>query len=175
MGAVDVRRAFAPVVVVSIVVVALQLALLSSLRVSGVVVMLVWLWPLAMGLAGFVGPALAAAVVAGLFFDTHGTTPFGLSIAVGVVLAYGASRLGREGVGDLDSAAWWVTPVLGAIGGFGAPLLFVFFGLFTLNFELWRGSVLAAMIVNAVAFFVLARPMTRLARAVGGGVERTRR
>ena len=53
----------------------------------------------------------------GVFFDTHATTPFGLTAMVGVVLAYGASRLGKEGVGDLDSAAWWVTPILAAARG----------------------------------------------------------
>ncbi len=168
-------RALAPVTLVTLFLVGLQLAIFTTLRFDGVVIMLVWLWPLAMGLAGVTSLALTAAVVAGLFFDTHGTTPFGLTAAVGLALAYGASRLGREGVGDLDSAAWWVTPLLGALGGFSAPLLYTFFGLFTLNFSLWRGSVLAVMVVNACAFFVLARPMARLARAVSGAGERARR
>ena len=78
---------------------------------AGVVVMLVWLWPLAMGLAGLTALSLLGALVAGVFFDTHAMTPFGLTALVAILLAYGASRLGREGVGDLDSAAWWVTPV----------------------------------------------------------------
>jgi hypothetical protein len=170
-----VRRALAPVTVMSLIVVGLQLAVFSTLRVQGVVVMLVWLWPLAMGLAGYTSLAVSAAVIAGLFFDTHGTTPFGLTAAVGVTIAYFASRLGREGVGDLDSAAWWVTPLLAALGGFSAPMLFMFFGFFALDFGLWRASVLWVMVVNAVAFFVFARPVTRLARAVGGVGERVRR
>ncbi|HEV2427478.1 MAG TPA: hypothetical protein VGS61_04605 [Acidimicrobiales bacterium] len=161
------RRALVPVALATIVVVALQLAVFTSLRVSGVVLMLVWLWPLAMGLAGYTGLALVAAVVAGIFFDTHSTTPFGLSVLVAVALAWGASRLGKEGVGDLDSAAWWVTPALGAVGGFVAPALFVAFGALTLDFGLWRGSLVDAMVVNAVGFFVLARPATRAARALG--------
>ena len=169
------RRAIAPLTIVTLFVVAVQLSVFTSLRVAGVVVMLVWLWPLAMGLAGFTSLALVSAVVAGLFFDTHGTTPFGLSAAVAVVLAWGASRLGKEGVGDLDSAAWWVTPLLCALGGFVAPILFVAFGLFALNVGLWRGSLLDAMAVNAVAFFVLARPVTRVARSVGRIGERARR
>jgi len=119
------RRALLPVTVVTLIVVAVQLSIFSSLRFAGVVVMIVWLWPLAMGLAGLTTLALWCAIVAGVFFDTHATTPFGLTALVAVVLAYGASRLGREGVGDLDSAAWWVTPLLAAAAGFIAPVLFV--------------------------------------------------
>lgn len=161
------RRALAPLAIVTLFVVGLQLAVFTSLRVAGVVVMVVWLWPLAMGLAGYTSLALVAAVIAGLFFDTHSTTPFGLSVLVALCLAYGASRLGKEGVGDLDSAAWWVTPLLGALGGLVAPALFVVLGGFAFDFGLWRGSLLAAMAVNAVAFFVLARPAARAARWVG--------
>ena len=161
------RRLLVPVTLVTLLIVAIQLSVFSSLRVSGVVIMIVWLWPLAMGLAGLTSLALWSAVVAGVFFDTHAVTPFGLTAIVALALAYGASRLGKEGVGDLDSAAWWVTPLIAAAAGFVAPALFVGASFFTLNFSLWRDSLLTAMIVNAVAFFVLARPMTRLARWVG--------
>jgi cell shape-determining protein MreD len=156
-----------PVTLVTLLIVAIQLSVFSSWRVSGVVVMIVWLWPLAMGLAGLTSLALWSAIVAGVFFDTHTVTPFGLTAIVALALAYGASRLGKEGVGDLDSAAWWVTPLIAAAAGFVAPALFVGASFFTLNFSLWRDSLLPAMIVNAVAFFILARPMTRLARWVG--------
>jgi cell shape-determining protein MreD len=137
--------------------------------------MLVWLWPFAVGLTGNTSLALLTALIAGIFFDTHTTTPFGLTAAVGLVLAYGASRLGREGVGDLDSAAWWVTPVLAAVAGFVAPALYVISGAFALDFNLWRGSVLSMMLVNAGAFFILARPVTRLARNVSNVGERVHR
>lgn len=160
------RRLLVPVTLVTLVIVAVQLSIFSSLRFAGVVVMIVWLWPLAMGLAGLTALALWSAVIAGVFFDTHATTPFGLTAVVAIALAYGASRLGREGVGDLDSAAWWVTPLIAAGAGLVAPLIFVGASFFTLNFSLWRDSLLSAMVVNAVAFFLLARPMTRLARWV---------
>jgi cell shape-determining protein MreD len=163
-----VTRFLVPVTIATLVIVAIQLSIFSSLRFAGAVVMLVWLWPLAMGLAGLTALSLWCAVVAGVFFDTHATTPFGLTALVALLLAYGASRLGREGVGDLDSAAWWVTPLLAAAAGFVAPALFVGASFITLNFSLWRDSLLAAMVVNAVAFFLLARPMARLARWVGG-------
>lgn len=168
------RRVLVPATLVTLVIVAVQLSILTSLRFAGVVVMLVWLWPLAVGLAGLTALAMWCALIAGVFFDTHATTPFGLTVIVGLLLAYGASRLGREGVGDLDSAAWWVTPLLAATAGFFAPLLFVGASFFTFNFSLWRDSLLAAMMVNALAFFVLARPVARLALWVGnfGGSRR---
>jgi cell shape-determining protein MreD len=146
--------------------VAIQLSIFSTWRFAGVVVMVVWLWPLAIGLTGFTALAMWSALVAGVFFDTHSTTPFGLTALVAIALAYGASRLGREGIGDLDSAAWWVTPLIAAAAGFLAPALFVGASFFTFNFSLWRDGLLAAMIVNAVAFFLLARPVARLARWV---------
>lgn len=168
------RRVLVPATLVTLVIVAIQLSIFSGLRFAGVVVMIVWLWPLAMGLAGLTALSLWCALVAGVFFDTHATTPFGLTALVALLLAYGASRLGREGVGDLDSAAWWVTPLLAATAGFFAPLTFVGASFLSFNFSLWRDSLLAAMVVNAIAFFVLARPMARLARWVGtlGGTRR---
>lgn len=168
-------RALVPVTLVTLLIVGLQLSLLSSLRVSGVVIMLVWLWPFVMGLTGVTSLAMVSAIIAGLFFDTHTATPFGLTALVGMALAYATSRLGREGVGDLDSAAWWVTPLLAGLGGFIAPALYMALGFVELNFTLWRGSVLSMMVVNAVAFMVLARPVARVARLVARVGERGRR
>ncbi len=159
-------RAIVPVAFVTLAIVGFQLAVLSTLRVDGVVVMLVWLWPFVVGLTGLTGLAVWSAVLAGLFFDTHSASPFGLTIVVAIALAYIASRLGREGVGDLDSAAWWVAPVLAAVAGLLAPALYVALGYVELNGGLWRGSVLASMEVNAVAFLILARPAARLARVL---------
>ena len=134
LGALCVRRVLVPVTLVTLLIVAIQLSIFSSWRVSGVVIMIVWLWPLAMGLAGMTALALWCAILAGVFFDTHSVTPFGLTAIVALALAYGASRLGKEGVGDLDSAAWWVTPAIGAAAGFVAPAIFVGASFFTLEF-----------------------------------------
>lgn len=169
------RRALAPAALVTLLVVAIQLEVFSSLRVSGVVFMLVWLWPLCVGLAGYTSLALFVALLGGIMFDTHAATPFGLTALVGMVLGYAASRLGREGVGDLDSAAIWVTPVIAAIGGFMAPLLYVGGGFFELNFGLWRGSLLSSMFINAGAFFLCSRPVSRFAKLVGSVGESARR
>lgn len=169
------RRALVPVTFVTMVMLGIQLSVLSSLRFAGVVVMVIWLWTFCLGLAGYGVLALWAALVSGIFFDTHTTTPFGLTAVVGVLISFAATRLGREGVGDLDSAAWWVTPLLAAGAGFVAPLLYTISGFGALNFSLWRGSVGAMMDVNAVAFFFLARPVTRLAKLAGGAEARTQR
>ena len=165
------NRALIPVTVVTLFIVAIQLAILSSLRIDGVVVMLVWLWPLALGLAGSTVLAMWGAVLGGIFFDT----PFGLTALVGVAIAYVASRLGREGVGDLDSAAIWVTPAIAAVAGFVAPLAYIVAATATLHFTMWRASLGESMIVNAIAFFLLARPVGRLAILVSGSGARARR
>ncbi len=169
------RRTVLPATIVTLFVVAIQLEILSSLRFAGTVVMLVWLWPVAVGLAGFTNLALYVALLGGVLVDTHATTPFGLTAIVALVLAYSASLLGREGVGDLDSAAYWVTPALAALAGFAAPVIYTFGGAFAFSFELWRGSLVAMMVVNALAFLVLARPITRVARGVASVGERARR
>ena len=163
------------ITLVTLIVVAVQFAVFTEWRFAGVVVMLVWLWPVAVGLTGLTSLALFAGLLSGLLFDAQSATPFGLSALVGLLLAYFASRLGKEGVGDLDSAALWVTPALAAAAGFIAPLIFVVSGVFALNFSLWRGSLLDSMLVNAVAFFLLARPVTRVAFAMSATARRTRR
>jgi hypothetical protein len=170
-----VNRALIPVAVVTMFIVGIQLAIFSNLRFAGVVFMLVWLWPFTLGLAGFTTLSILAALVSGVFFDTHAQTPFGLTAMVGIILAYGASRLGKEGVGDLDSAAWWVTPILAAAAGAAAPVIYTAGGIGVLNFSLWRGSLANMVVVNAVAFFLLARPVSRLARIVGRAGVRARR
>ena len=123
-------RALVPVTLVTLFVVGVQLAVFSTLRFAGVVVMLVWLWPFAVGLAGFtVARASWRRVVGGrLLRHARRRRPSGSPRWSGSSLAYGASRLGKEGVGDLDSAAWWVTPALAAAAGSVAPLLYVALG-----------------------------------------------
>ncbi len=159
----------------TLMVVGVQLALFTQWRFAGVVVMLVWLWPVAVGLTGLTSLAMFAGLLAGLLFDAQSATPFGLSALVGLLLAYMASRLGKEGVGDLDSAALWVTPAIAAAAGFVAPLLYVVSGVFALNFSLWHGSLLDSMLVNALAFLLLARPATRVAFMVSRSAMRARR
>lgn len=168
-------RGLVALVICTVMLVAVQITIISPLRIAGVVVMLVWLWPVSLALTGRTVVSVGAGFVTGLLFDTHSLTPFGLTGVVGVLLALAAAQLGREGVGDLDAAAWWVTPALAAAAGFSAPLIFIILGFLTGHTTLWRGNLGVMMVVNAVAFFVLARPLTRLAQRVAesGGWSRT--
>ncbi len=168
-------RAGLPVLVATLFVVGVQLAILTDLRVAGVVVMAVWLWPFAVGLSGHTGLATLAGAVGGLCVDAHAITPFGLSAIIGVLIGWASSRLGREGVGDLESAAWWVSPLIGALIGLLAPAIYVVLGAVMLNFTLWRGSVFNVMWLNALAFAVLARPAGYAARLVTQLVPTARR
>ena len=137
--------------------------------------MLVWLWPLALSLTGSTVFAVAAGFVAGVLFDAHTATPFALSGVVGAALAGLISLLAREGVGDLDAAAWWVAPLISAVGGFLAPVIYVVGGSLVGQTSLWRASLFSMMLVNALAFFLFARPLARVARWVAdaGGWARS--
>jgi len=163
------------VTLATFMIVGLQIALFTQWRFGGVVVFIIWLWPVAVGLTGVTSLALFSGVLAGVLFDAQTATPFGLSALVGLALGYMASRLGKEGVGDLDSAAWWVTPTIAAAAGGAAPLFYVISGVVAWDFSLWRGSLVNSMVVNAVAFFVLSRPLTRLALALCAPAMKVRR
>jgi hypothetical protein len=168
-----VNRATVAAVVATCTLVALQLDIVSPWRISGVVIMIVWLWPVAFGVAGATGPAVATGVLAGLLFDARTVTPYGLTAIVGALLGLAAARLGREGVGDLDGAAWWMAPLLRTRRRLSRALLFAAGGFVTGQSNLWRGNLGTMMVVNAAAFFVLARPLARVARVICdlGGVE----
>ena len=174
MGALHVSRALLALSILGLFLVAIQLDILAGLRVAGVVVMVIWLWPFCIAIVGQAAAAVASGVVLGLLFDAHTSTPYGLTAIVGGLIALGSIRLAREGVGDLEGAAWWMTPLLAAVVGFFAPLLFVLTGIFALDFSLWHGSLVASMLVNAVFFALLARPIARLV-AFTSGTSRRRR
>lgn len=165
------RRGWVLVAVISVVLVAIQVSWVSPLRIEGAVVMAVWLWPLLVGLVASTPLAIGAGAIAGLLFDARVATPFGLAAIVGAALGAAISLLAKEGIGDLDGAAWWVPPALIGLGGLVAPALFAGLAAVVGHASLWRNSLGAAMVVNAVAFAVLARPLGRatasLARAGG--------
>ncbi len=174
MGALHVSRALLALSILGLFLVAIQLDILAGLRVAGVVVMVIWLWPFCIAIVGQAAAAVASGVVLGLLFDAHTSTPYGLTAIVGGLIALGSIRLAREGVGDLEGAAWWMTPLLAAVVGFFAPLLFVLTGIFALDFSLWHGSLVASMLVNAVFFALLARPVARLVTFTSGTSRRRR-
>ena len=161
-------RLLATLVVLTGLLVAVQVDVLSHVRIFGVVVMVVWLWPLVLGLLGAGPLAMVVGAVSGLCFDAHAATNFGLNAAVGCAVAAVALRLERNGVGDIDGAAWWTAPALAAVGGVVAPLLLIVAGAFTLDFSLWRGSLMTTMVVNGVAFALVSRPLLVGTRIVTG-------
>jgi hypothetical protein len=174
VGAVDVTRGVVVVAVTSAALTGLQLAVFSPLRIEGVVIMLVWLWPLALGLTGATAFAVGAGAFTGLLFDAHTATPFGLTALVGALLAVGVSYLAREGIGHLDGAAWWVAPAILGAGGLLAPPMFVALGAISGHASMWQGSLVVTMVVNALAFVLLARPLARAAASLArfGGFAR---
>ena len=163
-----VRRALLPVTVVTLIVVAVQLSIFSS--------------PALRRRRGHDRVALAPRHGSRRADDARAVVrdrgrgvlrhprhdPLRSDGARGSRLAYGASRSGPRGRGR---------PRLGGLVGDAAAgrggaassrrCSSSVASFFTFNFSLWRDSLVAAMVVNAVAFFVLARPMTRLARWVG--------
>jgi cell shape-determining protein MreD len=158
----------------TIIVVAIQISIVSPIRVSGVVIMVVWLWAMALGLTTSTVVAVTFSAVAGALFDSYSATPYGITAVVGAILAWSVSRLAREGIGDLDASAWWMPPSIMAIGGALAPVLFVIGGGVLGQVGYWRASLVPMMVANAVAFFVLARPSARVAQRiaeVGGWVR----
>jgi len=163
-----VSRLLATLVVLTGLLVAVQVDVLAHVRIFGVVVMVVWLWPFVLGLLGAGPLAMVMGAVSGLCFDAHAATTFGLNAAVGVAVAAAALRLERNGVGDIDGAAWWTAPALAAMTGLVAPLLLIVAGAFTLDFSLWRGSLLTTMVVNAVVFALMSRPLLVGTRMITG-------
>ncbi|MBU6233030.1 MAG: hypothetical protein KJS64_02135 [Acidobacteria bacterium] len=156
----------------SVFVVALQTAIVSSYRIAGIAVMIVWLWPLCVGLVGNTPSGIVAGATSGLLFDTHVATPFGLFTVTGALIGYAAGLLGREDLGDLRGAAWWMPLLIGGSCGLITPLVFVILGFCFGDIQLWRGDVGATMVVNAFAFGLLLRPAVRMVRiAVGESMD----
>jgi hypothetical protein len=151
---------------VTVALVALQVSIVSPLRVGGVVLMVVWLWPFAVGLTGSTAVAVTTGLLAGLLFDSTTATPYGLTGLVGAAIGWGISLLAREGIGDLDGSAWWVPALLAGLAGAAAPLLYVAAGALVGHLSFWRAGLSAMMGLNFVGFFVLARPLARLAQRV---------
>jgi hypothetical protein len=159
------------VVLASVIFAAFQVAVLSGARIGGVVIMLIWLWTVVVGLLGGTPPALVAGATTGALFDSHVSTPFGLFIAVGLIVGYVAGQLGREGIGDFKAAAWWMPATIGLGFGFLTPVLLTVGAAVTGNFQFWRGDLGATMVVNAIVFGLAVRPLAVIGRVLVGEVE----
>lgn len=163
------------VALASVVIVAAQTTVVSPYRIAGIAIMVVWLWPLCVGLIGDQTAGVVAGVVSGFLFDAHVATPFGLFTVVGALVGYVAGILGREDLGDLRGSVWWMPLLIGGGFGFVTPIVLVVIGFFFGDIHLWRGDVGATMVVNAVALSLLLRPGVALSRIIVGSITEGRR
>ncbi len=168
------RSGWVWLVVASLAVVVVQLTIADPLSIDGVHAELVWVLPIAAGLAAGPIAGMAAGLVGGAIADLFLPTPFGLTALVGVLIGYTLGRLGEEGIGDLGGAAFWVSPALAFATGFVAPLAYAVLATLGGHRSYLSGTLLVVALLDAVAAAVLVRPVMhllapRLAEDVRGG------
>ena len=155
-------------VIASALVGAVQLSVFSPIRLAHVTIMLMWVWALALGISLNRWYATIGGAVVGFMLDAQSSTPLLTFAVTGAVVGYLCGRLGEEGIGDLDGAAWWSGPIVGSLGivisVLSAMLIATIFG----DGTFWRGNAGASMVVNMLIAAVLVRPVGRFARwAIG--------
>jgi hypothetical protein len=123
---------------------------------------LVWILPIAIGLAAGTTPGMAAGFVGGLVADLFVPTPFGLSAFVGVLVGYAVGRLGDEGVGDLGGSAPWVAPGIATAAGFLCPFAYGLLGAIGGHHSYLSLHLFVIGALDAVCAAVLVRPTMRL-------------
>jgi rod shape-determining protein MreD len=149
-------------VVTSLGVVVVQLTLADEMSIAGVHPELVWVLPVAAGLAAGATAGMAAGFVGGAVADLFLPAPFGLTALVAVFVGYAAGRLGEEGVGDLGGAAWGVAPALGAATGLVAPLAYALLAAIGGHRSYLSINVLVVSGLDLVACALLVRPFMAL-------------
>lgn len=149
--------------VAALALVVLQIAIADELSVMGVHAELIWVLPVAAGLAAGPMAGMSAGLMGGVVADLFQPTPFGLTALVAVVIGYALGRLGEEGVGDLGGAAWWVAPALAAAAGLVAPLAYALCAA-ALGHTGYLTAVPVGMVcvLDALACALLVRPTMRL-------------
>lgn len=149
-------------VVASLLVAVAQLTIADELRVAGMHPELLWVLPVAVGLAAGSTAGMAAGFVAGAIGDLFVPAPFGLSALVGVLVGYAVGRLGDEGVGDLRGTAFVVPPALAALAGLCAPLAYALLGAIGGHSSFVSASLPVVAVLDAAACAVLVRPVMGL-------------
>jgi rod shape-determining protein MreD len=158
-------------VVTSLGVVVVQLTCADEVSIAGVHPELVWVLPVAAGLAAGATAGMAAGFVGGAVADLFLPAPFGLTALVAVFVGYAAGRLGEEGVGDLGGAAWGVAPALGAATGLVAPLVYAVLAAVGGHRSYLSINVLVVSGLDMAACALLVRPVMALlgSRLAGDG------
>jgi rod shape-determining protein MreD len=143
-------------------IVVLQLTLADELTISGVHAELIWVLPVAVGLAAGTKAGMAAGLAGGAVADLFLPTPFGLTPLIGVLVGYVVGLLGEEGIGDLGGSAWWVAPSLGFAAGLVAPALYAGSGAALGHRGYLSTSLAVVCALDAVACALLVRPVMRI-------------
>jgi rod shape-determining protein MreD len=143
-------------------VVVLQLTIADELTIGGLHPELVWVLPVAAGLAAGPRAGMAAGLVGGAMADLFVPTPYGLTALVGVFVGYALGRLGEEGVGDLGGAAWFVAPALAFGAGLVSPVAYALFGAALGHSSYVSVSLGLVCLLDAVASAVLVRLVMRV-------------
>jgi rod shape-determining protein MreD len=144
--------------IVMVVVLAVQITLLDSVRVAGAHPDAMLLLPMA---AGYVaGPDRGAGFgfAAGLLADLFLPTTFGLSALVGCLLGYGTGLATR----GLVRSSWWL-PLIAAAGATAAGLsAYAILGAVLGDPGILRADLVPALVVATPAAVVLATPVVRM-------------
>jgi len=146
-------------VVSALAIVVLQLTVADELSIAGRHPELLWVLPVAIGLAAGSTAGMAAGFVAGAIGDLFVPAPLGLGALVGVLVGYAVGRMGDEGVGDLRGAAFAVPPVLAGAAGLCAPLAYALLGAIGGHSSYLSLGVLVVALEDAAACALLVRPV----------------
>ena len=149
-------RVRAPLVVLTALIV--HLALLSRLRVAGVMPDLMLLLGIAAGLTG--GPSRGAAVgfASGMALDLFLQTPLGLSALVFTLVGF---AVGTVETGILR-ASWWIPVVTGLVASAAGEVLFALIGAMVGETQMVSGRLGVVVAVVAVANAILAPIVVRV-------------
>lgn len=143
---------------------AVQLSVFSPVRVAHVTIMLIWVWALALGISINRWYAAIGGAVVGFMLDAQSSTPLLTFAVTGAVVGYICGRLGEEGIGDLDGAAWWSGPIVGSLGIVISVLTAMVIATIFGDGTFWRGNAGASMVVNMLLAALTVRPLGRFAR-----------
>ncbi len=142
------------------VVLTVQEALMSSLRIHGAHPDLMLLLPIAFGLSGGSERGAAMGFVSGLLADLFVGTPFGLSALVYTLIGFGVGM----GEGDPLGGGWWVTPLTGTVASAAGVLLYAGLGAAVGEGHMLHDHLASVTVVVAVVNGLLTIPAARIAR-----------
>lgn len=159
--------------VAAMAVAVVQTVVVDELSIAGVHPELLWVLPVAAGLAAGAVPGMAMGLVAGAVWDLFVPGPFGLSALVAVLVGYAAGVLGEEGVGDLGGAAYVVAPLVAAAGGLCAPCCYALFGAIGGHHDYLSVHLVVVALLDAAVAAAAVRPVMRLVgRRLAGDPQR---